>query len=99
MERDKFWDDSVPKELPYTIEALPFRHETDISMTEKDHDVPVFRINGHGPSSHIHRKFSTHSLHSVSTSIFSSIKDAMVGRKHSRTDSLWSHDHDAGALS
>ena len=35
MERDKWWDDSVPKELPYTIAALPFRNETNMTITEQ----------------------------------------------------------------
>ena len=41
MERDKFWHQSVPKELPYTIAALPFRHETDMSITDKDGENPA----------------------------------------------------------
>ena len=44
MERDKWWDDSVPKELPYTISALPFRHETDMALTDKDDEAPVFLV-------------------------------------------------------
>ena len=32
MERDKFWSVSVPKELPYTVAALPFRHQSDLSF-------------------------------------------------------------------
>ena len=95
MERDKFWDESVPKELPYTIAALPFRKETNMSMTEEENNIPVFTFNGpglfHGPVEKSARKYSTPSLPSASTSIFSSLKGVMMGgRKHSRTDSLWS---------
>ena len=97
MERDKWWDDSVPKELPYTISALPFRHETDMALTDKEEEAPVFLVPppAHGQqdsarklSSHSHH--SHHSFHSVSASIFSSIKGAMFGRKHSTADSVWS---------
>ena len=34
MEEDMWWNESVPQELPYTIEALPFRRETDMAITE-----------------------------------------------------------------
>ena len=35
MEEDKWWNESVPHELPYTIAALPFRRETDMAITEE----------------------------------------------------------------
>ena len=91
MERDKWWDVSVPRELPYTISALPFRHETDMSLVEDEYEDagPVLMLDvpkWHG------RKISNHSLPSVSASILSSIKGAVLGRKHSTSDSIWSAD-------
>lgn len=89
MERDKWWDVSVPRELPYTISALPFRHETDMSMVEDEDVGPALMLDvpkWHG------RKISTNSLQSISASIFSSIKGAVFGRKHSRSDSICSAD-------
>ena len=89
MEKDKWWDVSVPRELPYTISALPFRHETDMSIVEEEDTGPAIMLDvpkWHG------RKISNHSLPSVSASIFSSIKGAVLGRKHSTSDSIWSAD-------
>ena len=89
MERDKWWDVSVPRELPYTISALPFRHETDMSIVENEDAGPALMLDV--PKLH-GRKISNHSLQSISASIFSSIKGAVLGRKHSRSDSIWSAD-------
>lgn len=41
MEQDVFWEESVPKELPYTREALPFRHETDTILADKAVEKPA----------------------------------------------------------
>ena len=91
MERDKWWDDSVPRELPYTISALPFRHETDMSIVEDEGEDtgPTLMLDVPKWNS---RKISNHSIPSVSASIFSSLKEAVMGRKHSTSDSLWSAD-------
>ena len=101
MERDKFWDNSVPKELPYTIAALPFRRETDpFSLSgehPKDDDVPVYMFNGNAmprstPLPGIRRYSSAFSVHTISNSILSSIKGVMMGRRTSDTYSEWSHE-------
>ena len=44
MEQDIFWDESVPKELPYTIAALPFRKETDMSITDDVRYIYLYQI-------------------------------------------------------
>ena len=88
MEKDKWWDDSVPKELPYTIAALPFRHETNMSMTE-DEIGPTLMLDV--PKWHTPGRKSSHA------SIFSSIKEAVLGRKHSTPESIWSADTGPGS--
>ena len=45
MEKDIFWDESVPKELPYTIAALPFRKETDMSITDDVRYIYLYQIH------------------------------------------------------
>ena len=105
MERDKFWESSVPKELPYTIAALPFRRETDPFSLTKDSsnvDVPVNLFNGNASRQLSSRQLSTPlpgflrrpSVFSVSrqASFLSSIRGAMMGRRTSDTYSEWSHE-------
>ena len=101
MERDKFWDSSVPKELPYTIAALPFRRETDpFSLSReysKDFDNPVYMFNGNAmqrstPLPGLRRHSSGFSIPSISNSILSSIKGVMMGRRNSEAYSEWSHE-------
>ena len=104
MEMDKFWESSVPKELPYTIAALPFRRETDpFSLTKqssKEDDIPVNIFNGNGSTLHPgdFRRPSVISLaqfsrkRSISNSIISSIRRVVVGRKTSDSYSEWSHE-------
>ena len=42
MEEDKWWYESVPQELPYTIASLPFRRETDMAITEDSRSGTIF---------------------------------------------------------
>ena len=104
MEMDKFWENSVPKELPYTIAALPFRRETDpftlTKQSSKEDDIPVYMFNGKGstPLPGALRRPSVFSLanfssqRSTSNSILSSIRGVMMGRKTSDSYSEWSHE-------
>ena len=105
MERDKFWESSVPKELPYTIAALPFRRETDpfsLSKSSRDIDIAVYMFNRNTmprstPLPGLIRHPSDFSLTpsrqtSMSNSIISSIRGAMMGRKTSESYSEWSHE-------
>ena len=97
MEMDKFWESSVPKELPYTIAALPFRRETDpFSLTKqssKEDDIPVYMFNGNAmprstPLPGSLRRPSVFSLPqiyrqtSISNSILSSIRGAYDGKEN-----------------
>ena len=85
MERDKFWSVSVPKELPYTLAALPFRHQSDLSfcLPSQDQDeVPVYMFKARDQL----RKASVRSLHSI----VSSIKGAVCRRTSTSLASIWS---------
>ena len=85
MERDKFWSVSVPRELPYTLAALPFRHQSDLSfcLPSQDQDeVPVYMFKAREQL----RKASGRSLHSI----VSSIKGAVCRRTSTSLASIWS---------
>ena len=42
-EKDKFWESSVPAELPYTVASLPFRSETPgFNHQSKSNETPVY---------------------------------------------------------
>ena len=85
MERDKFWSVSVPKELPYTVAALPFRHQSDLSFLSPSHaqeEAPVYMFKAREEL----RKASVRSLHSI----VSSIKGAVCRRTSTSLASIWS---------
>ena len=92
MERDKFWSVSVPRELPYTLAALPFRHQSDLSFCcpGQDQDqAPVFMFK---PREQL-RKASVRSLHSI----VSSIKGAVCRRTSTSLASIWSSEAGLGS--
>ena len=85
MERDKFWSVSVPKELPYTVAALPFRHQSDLSFlspSPAQEEAPVYMFKAREEL----RKASVRSLHSI----VSSIKGAVCRRTSTSLASIWS---------
>ena len=92
MERDKFWSVSVPKELPYTVAALPFRHQSDLSFCcpSQDQDqAPVYMFKAREEL----RKASVRSLHSI----VSSIKGAVCRRTSTSLASIWSSEVGLGS--
>ena len=99
MERDKFWHQSVPKELPYTIAALPFRHETDMTITERDCETPAPLFHGSRPASswthHIPdiRKISSTLSFFRKVSHPASICSDFIKHKQSCQESVVSTDH------
>ena len=43
LEKDKFWESSVPTELPYTVASLPFRTETPpLTINNRGNDAPIY---------------------------------------------------------
>ena len=72
-EKDKFWENSVPTELPYTIASLPFRMETPIAPLCKvnENDAPIYLNGQREKETGFLKKYP--SLNSV----VSSIKDAV----------------------
>ena len=92
MERDKFWSVSVPKELPYTVAALPFRRQSDLSFCcpSQEHDqAPVYMFKAREEL----RKASVRSLHSI----VSSIKGAVCRRTSTSLASIWSSETGLGS--
>ena len=92
MERDKFWSVSVPKELPYTVAALPFRHQSDLSFLSPSHaqeEAPVYMFKAREEL----RKASVRSLHSI----VSSIKGAVCRRTSTSLASIWSSEAGLGS--
>ena len=93
MERDKFWSVSVPKELPYTVAALPFRHQSDLSFlcpSQVQDEAPVYMFKAREEL----RKASVRSLHSI----VSSIKGAVCRRTHTSLASIWSSEAGLGSV-
>ena len=88
-EKDKFWDSSVPSELPYTVASLPFRTETpSITVQKRVNDAPIYmaRKQSRIESDELIRYPS---LYSVVSGIRSSL---FRQNSHSETDSIVSFD-------
>ena len=95
MERDKFWEESVPKELPYTLAALPFRHQSDLSFSARQHREPqpqssVYMFRPRGEEL---RKASVPSLHSFVSSIKGVLRRTSTGGA-----SIWSSETGVGSV-
>jgi hypothetical protein len=83
-EKDKFWERSVPTELPYTIASLPFRREPTIENTpSRVDDAPIYMSARKQKDTESLRQFPS------LTSMVSGIKGAVL-RRPSINSSVWS---------